>query len=127
MKNNLLKQIKFNKEGLLPAVVQDAASGKVVMMAYMNKASLMRTLQTGKVHFYSRSRKNIWLKGETSGHIQKVREIYLDCDGDAVLIKVAQTGGACHEGYFTCFFMKAGSKGWKVVEKKVFNPEKVYR
>ena len=95
--------IKFDPHGLVPAVIQDAASGTVLMVAYMNAASLAKTLETGVTWFYSRSRRTLWQKGETSGHVQKVREVYYDCDGDTLLVKVEQLGAACHEGTFSCF------------------------
>lgn len=96
-------KIKFDQQGLVPAVVQDAATGTVLMLAYMNEESLKKTLETGLTWFYSRSRRSLWRKGETSGHVQQVREVYYDCDGDTLLVKVDQTGVACHEGSFSCF------------------------
>ena len=123
MKSAWMNQIKFGSAGLIPAVVQDAGTGEVLMVAYMNREALAKTLQTGKTHFYSRSRKTIWLKGETSGHFQQVKRILLDCDGDALLVSVRQIGGACHAGYRACFYRalsgKGGSfgkKGWKVFQ-----------
>lgn len=95
--------IKYDQNGLVPAVVQDAATGAVLMLAYMNEEALKKTVETGVTWFYSRSRQSLWRKGETSGHSQKVQEIYYDCDGDAILVKVDQTGNACHEGTFSCF------------------------
>jgi phosphoribosyl-ATP pyrophosphohydrolase/phosphoribosyl-AMP cyclohydrolase len=95
--------IKYDQRGLVPAVIQDAASGTVLMLAYMNAESLQKTLDTGVTWFYSRSRQALWQKGETSGHVQQVKEIYYDCDGDTLLVKVAQSGVACHEGTFSCF------------------------
>ncbi len=95
--------IKYDQRGLVPAVIQDAASGTVLMLAYMNAESLQKTLETGETWFYSRSRQALWHKGETSGHVQTVKDIYYDCDGDTLLVKVAQTGVACHEGTFSCF------------------------
>jgi phosphoribosyl-AMP cyclohydrolase len=122
-----LKQVKFDARGLVPAVVQDAVSGQVLMVAYMNEEALLKTLRTGKTHFYSRSRRKIWLKGQTSGHWQKVKEIRLDCDGDTVLVKAAQTGGACHEGYRSCFFRRLdGNHRWRVAERRVFDPRRIY-
>lgn len=96
--------IKYDKDGLVPAVAQDIATGEILMLAYMNKQSLHLTIEKGIAHYYSRSRKEIWKKGETSGNIQRVRGIYYDCDGDAVLLKVNQTGVACHTGEYSCFF-----------------------
>ena len=114
-------------ETLLPAVAQDAATGKVLMLAYMNRAAWEATLAAGEAVYYSRSRKRLWKKGEASGHVQRVREAYVDCDGDAILLKVEQIGGAaCHEGYESCFFRRADEGTWKVVETRVFDPAKVY-
>jgi phosphoribosyl-ATP pyrophosphohydrolase/phosphoribosyl-AMP cyclohydrolase len=98
-----LAAISFNQHGLVPAVIQDSQSGTVLMLAYMNKESLEKTLATGVTWFYSRSRQCLWQKGETSGHVQQVQEMYYDCDGDTLLVKVLQTGAACHEGTFSCF------------------------
>jgi phosphoribosyl-ATP pyrophosphohydrolase/phosphoribosyl-AMP cyclohydrolase len=96
--------LKYDTQGLIPAIVQDAADGTVLMQAYMNSAALEKTLDSGETWFYSRSRQTLWHKGETSGHIQKVKEIYADCDRDSLLIKVEQTGAACHTGARSCFF-----------------------
>ena len=98
------EKLKFNSEGLIPAIIQDQASGRVLMMAWMNRKSLETTLATGKTHFWSRSRQKFWMKGETSGHVQLVKDVAFDCDGDTLLIQVEQTGAACHEGYRSCFF-----------------------
>ncbi len=98
-----LENIKYDLRGLVPAVIQDAASGTVLMLAYMNEESLKKTLATGVTWFYSRSRQMLWQKGETSGHVQKVKDIYYDCDGDTLLVNVEQQGVACHEGTFSCF------------------------
>lgn len=95
---------KLNDAGLIPAIVQDAKNGDVLMLAYMNEESYNKTLETGLMTYYSRSRKSLWLKGETSGHYQHVEELYLDCDNDTILAKVNQTGAACHTGSRTCFF-----------------------
>jgi phosphoribosyl-AMP cyclohydrolase len=99
------------------------------MMAWMNRDSLQKTVETGKTHFFSRSRNKLWLKGETSGHTQAVKSISIDCDQDVLLVKVEQTGAACHEGYYSCFFREyqAGGKDWKTVGKKLFEPEAVYK
>ena len=93
----------FEKEELIPAIIQDVESGKVLMMAYTNREALSRTLETGKTWFYSRSRKQLWNKGESSGHFQEVQGIYVDCDNDTLLIQVRQKGAACHTGFFSCF------------------------
>lgn len=115
-------------KGLVPVIVQDYKTGKVLMLAYMNKEGWEKTLETGKATYYSRSRQKSWTKGESSGNFQKVKEIFVDCDKDTVLLKVEQIGGAaCHLGYESCFFRKIEGKDTKIVEKKVFDPEKVYK
>jgi phosphoribosyl-AMP cyclohydrolase len=125
---SLLKQVKFGSDGLVPAIVQDGLRGRVLMVAYMNRRALALTIRTGKAHFYSRSRKRMWMKGEESGHVQLVREVRTDCDGDAVLLAVTQKGpGACHTGHRSCFFRRARSGAWKVADRPVFNPRRVYR
>jgi len=101
-----LSELKFDEKGLIPAIIQDAKSGDVLMVGYMNKESLQMTLDEGRTCFWSRSRQKFWRKGETSGHIQRVKEIYYDCDADALLIKVEQTGVACHTGEWSCFYRK---------------------
>jgi phosphoribosyl-ATP pyrophosphohydrolase/phosphoribosyl-AMP cyclohydrolase len=101
-----LPKLKFDNKGLIPAIVQDYKSGDVLMIAYMNKESLKITLKEKRTCFYSRSRKKLWRKGETSGHVQKVKEIYYDCDSDALLVKVEQLGVACHSGEWSCFYRK---------------------
>jgi len=101
-----IPKLKFDKKGLIPAIVQDDKSGDVLMAAYMNKESLKITLREKRTCFYSRSRKKLWRKGETSGHVQKVKKIYYDCDKDALLIKVTQIGVACHTGEWSCFYRK---------------------
>ena len=122
-------ELDFSKGGgLLPAIVQDHDSGRVLMLAYMNQASWEKTLETGEAHYWSRSRREIWHKGGTSGHVQRVREIFVDCDSDTVLLKVEQVGGAaCHTGYESCFYRRVGSdQSLSIVGKKVFDPERVY-
>ena len=118
--------LKFNKDALIPAVVQDYKNNEVLMVAYMNKEALKKTISTKKCHFFSRSRNKLWLKGETSGHIQKVKAIYIDCDGDCLLIKAKQIEAACHTGYRSCFYRKVVASGLKTAGKKVFDPDKVY-
>jgi phosphoribosyl-ATP pyrophosphohydrolase/phosphoribosyl-AMP cyclohydrolase len=112
MKNELISSIKFNSEGLIPAVVQDVRSGQVLMVAYMNEESFKQTLESGYTVFWSRSRKSLWKKGETSGHVQAVREIFVDCDEDTLLIKVDQKEGACHTGRVSCFYRKSENGQW---------------
>jgi len=123
-----LDKLKFDTAGLIPLIVQDHANGQVLMMAWMNRESLDKTIQTGKIHTYSRSRGRLALKGETSGHFQLVKSILTDCDRDVVLIKVEQLVAACHEGYRSCFFREyvAGAPDWKEISKPVFDPKKTY-
>ena len=123
-------KLDFSKgDGLLPAIVQDDASGKVLMLAYINEASWNKTLETGEAHFWSRSRQELWHKGGTSGHVQQIKEIFADCDNDTVLFRVKQVGGAaCHKGYESCFHQKVARSGEvTIVGEKVFDPEKVYK
>lgn len=101
---DFIEKLKFNEQGLIPAIAQDSATGEVLMLAYMNKESIRLTMETGKVHYFSRSRQQLWLKGETSGNFQDIKEIYYDCDSDALLLKIRQTGPACHTGNDSCFF-----------------------
>ena len=119
-------KIDFKKlNGLVPAVVQDCKTNKVLMVGFMNEEAYKKTLKTGKATYYSRSRNKLWTKGETSGNFQKVKEILVDCDNDTLLLKVEQKGGAaCHTGYESCFYRDI--KG-KVIGKKMFDPEKVYK
>lgn len=105
---NIFELARFDASGLIPAIVQDTRTDEVLMLAYMNEESLRKTVQTGKAHYYSRSRKKLWLKGETSGNFQEVRSISVDCDGDTLLLKVKQTGQACHTGHYSCFFTRFG-------------------
>lgn len=112
---------------LLPAIAQDAIDGAVLMIAYMNREAFEETLRTGQAVYYSRSRKALWRKGDTSGHVQRVRSIRLDCDRDAILLSVEQVGpGACHEGYRSCFFREFTPQGLRVVEPRVYDPAKTY-
>ncbi len=113
--------------GLTPAIVQDANSLEVLMLAYMNEEAWQKTLTTGEAHFYSRSRQKLWHKGGTSGHVQKIRAIRLDCDADTILLLVDQVGGAaCHEGYRSCFFKERDADDWKICAPKIFDPKEVY-
>ena len=120
--------IDFDKAGgLVPAVAQDAETGRVLMLAWMNREAFEETLRTGRACYWSRSRGKLWRKGEESGHVQEVREVFIDCDGDTVLLKVTQVGGAaCHEGYASCFFRKVEGEGLAVVGERLFDPAKVY-
>jgi len=113
-----LARLKFNRDGLIPAIVQEAATGRVLMLAYQNREALEKTLATGETWFYSRSRQSLWHKGETSGHYQKVKEIYYDCDADTLLIQVEQVGKACHEGYHSCFHYRLTGEGPQVEEDR---------
>ena len=114
-------------EGLVPVIAQDWATGEVLMLAYMNREAWERTLATGKVHYWSRSRNRLWLKGESSGHVQLVKEIRVDCDGDTLLIKVEQLGGAaCHTGFRSCFYRRLEGGALVVEGERVFDPEEVY-
>src|SRR3989442_731850 len=120
--------LKFDANGLIPAIVQERSTGRVLMMAWMNLASLEKTIASGKTHFWSRSRQKFWMKGETSGHTQTVKDIALDCDGDTLLIQVDQIGAACHEGYRSCFFRSVTESGADVqtTEAQLETPEKIY-
>lgn len=125
---SFLEKLKWTEEGLIPAIIQDAATGRVLMMAWMNRASLEKTLETRKTWFWSRSRKKFWMKGESSGHTQTVKDIAFDCDGDVLLIQVEQVGAACHEGYRSCFFRSIEDSGatWQESEARLEAPEAIY-
>ena len=125
---SFIDQLKFTEDGLIPAIVQEAGTRRVLMMAWMNRDSLQSTVQTGKTHFWSRSRKKLWMKGEESGHTQTVKDIAFDCDGDVLLIQVEQAGVACHEGFKSCFFRSATADGasFAVTESQLIKPEDVY-
>jgi len=115
-------------EKLVMAIAQDYKTGEVLMVAYMNRDAFEKTIETGKAHYWSTSRNQLWFKGESSGHVQEVKQIFTDCDKDALLLKVKQVGAACHEGYYSCFFREIQENGQKleIVKEKVFAPEKVY-
>jgi phosphoribosyl-AMP cyclohydrolase len=121
-------QIDFEKSGgLVPAVAQDAETGEVLMLAWMNREAYEETLRTGRACYFSRSRGKLWRKGEESGHVQEVRQVLVDCDADTVLLKVRQVGGAaCHEGYRSCFFRQVDGGQVRVVAERVFDPKRVY-
>jgi phosphoribosyl-AMP cyclohydrolase len=123
-----LPKLKLTADGLIPAIVQDATSHRVLMMAWMNEATLKATLETGLMNYWSRSRQTFWIKGETSGHTQKVVRWFIDCDADTLLFEVEQIGGACHTGYKSCFFQQFDPAGiaLPIDEAKVFDPEKTY-
>ena len=120
--------LNFSKlDGLLPAVIQDAQSGEVLMLGFMNQEAWEKTRDTGRVHYFSRTRQKLWCKGETSGNVQIVKEIFLDCDEDTLLIKVEQVGGAtCHAGYRSCFYRLISDGEARIVGVKVFDPKEVY-
>ncbi len=121
--------LDFEKsDGIIPVIIQDYKTQEILMLAYMNKAAWEKTQTTGKVHYFSRSRNKLWLKGESSGHYQIVKEILVDCDNDTLLIKIEQIGGAaCHTGYNSCFYRRIANDVEKIIkDEKVFDPEKVY-
>src|SRR6476620_3882956 len=122
------ENLKFDVNGLIPAIVQEQSTGRVLMMAWMNRASLESTIATGKTHFWSRSRQKYWMKGESSGHTQTVKDIAFDCDGDTLLIQVEQIGAACHEGYQSCFFRSVDTKGsdFRITEPVLKAPSEIY-
>jgi len=125
---SLYDQLKWTADGLIPAIIQDHRDGRVLMMAWMNRASLEKTLATGKTWFWSRSRQKFWMKGESSGNVQVVRNVAFDCDGDALLIQVEQNGPACHEGFRSCFFrtVDEGGAAWTTTEERLDTPENLY-
>ncbi|MFQ5582724.1 MAG: phosphoribosyl-AMP cyclohydrolase [Mariprofundaceae bacterium] len=114
---SLTTELKFDAHGLMPAIAQDASSERVLMAAWMNREAFERTTATGFAHYWSRSRKKLWKKGETSGHVQKVVDMYLDCDGDTLLLKVEQTGPACHTNRKSCFYRQHQNDGWTIIEE----------
>ena len=122
----LIDAVAFDDDGLVPAIVQDADTDQVLMMAYMTAETLRETLDTGQMVYWSRSRQERWRKGATSGHTQAVEEVRLDCDGDTLLFKVQQTGGACHTGYESCFYRRADDGRLVADGEKVFDPDAVY-
>ncbi len=127
MLDEAIGQLKLNEQGLIPAVVQDADSGELLMVAWMNLESLKTTVETGKTHFWSRSRGKYWMKGESSGHTQTVVSISTDCDKDVLRIRVNQVGGACHTGYRSCFSWHLRDGQWVEEGEKLFDPDEVYR
>jgi len=124
---DILDKIKYDNNGLVAAVMQDYENNEVLMVAYMNSESLKTTLETGKTHFWSRSRQKFWMKGESSGHTQEIKEVFIDCDGDCILFKIKQNIAACHMGYRSCFYRKWD--GGKLIEtgEKLFDEDDVYK
>ena len=118
--------LKFNEQGLIPAIVQEEGTGRVLMMAWMNADSIRDTIETGKTHFWSRSRQKYWMKGESSGNTQQVKDVAYDCDGDTLLIQVEQIGAACHEGYKSCFFRSVKEGEGEITEERLIDPEEMY-
>ncbi len=119
---SFLDDVKYDSHGLITVVTSDADSGQVLMVAYMNREALRRTVETGQATYWSRSRQDYWVKGLTSGNVQRVRAIRRDCDGDAILLEVEQTGAACHEGYRSCFSRKLEADEWQVTEERLCDP-----
>ena len=125
--SHVLDQIVFDVNGLVPAIAQDAVTGEILMFAWMDRGAVLRTLETGKACYYSRSRKSAWMKGESSGHLQILREMRIDCDGDVVLLKVEQLGGiACHTGRRNCFFRKLENGAWVTEFEPIKSPAEMY-
>jgi len=123
-----IRNLKYDDAGLIPAVCVDTQTKQVLMHAYMNREAVSKTIETGRAHFFSRSRKKLWMKGESSGHVQEVKAIYVDCDMDALVIEVIQNVAACHTGYRSCFYRRLSEDGeWEVVGEKVFDPDNVYK
>jgi phosphoribosyl-AMP cyclohydrolase len=126
--DNWIDEVRWDENGLVPVIAQEAGSGKILMFAYMNREALQRTVGTGEAVYWSRSRNKLWHKGEESGHVQKVKEIRLDCDEDVVLISVEQMGGiACHTGRHNCFFRKLSGGQWVVDQPVLKDPQEIYR
>jgi phosphoribosyl-AMP cyclohydrolase len=128
MKNDWLDTIKWAQDGLVPAVAQEAGSGRVLTVAWMNREALGKTAQTGEAHYWSRSRRKLWRKGEESGHVQTVKAIRIDCDEDVVLLEVEQAGGiACHTGRHSCFFRRLDGDRWTVTDPVMKDPAAIYK
>lgn len=123
----ILDQLKFDEKGLIPCIAQDAENGEILMFAFMNRESVRKTLETGIATYWTRSRQKLWVKGESSGHTQEIREVWFDCDNDCLLIKVKQNVAACHTGYRSCFFHKIEDGEIKEIGQKMFEAEEVYK
>lgn len=125
--HNYLAEVQFTADGLVPAIVQEQGTGRLLMFAWMNREALLATIETGQATYYSRSRKQLWHKGQASGHTQEVSSIQLDCDGDVILLQVKQQGGiACHTGRHSCFYRELSAKGWQVTEPQLKDPAEIY-
>lgn len=123
-----LDEVKWDEQGLIAAVAQDATSGRVLMVAWMNREALAATAAEGRAVYWSRSRQKLWRKGEESGHVQLLRELHLDCDGDAIVLRVEQVGGiACHTGRASCFYRRYAQDGWHSIEPVLKAPSEIYR
>jgi len=128
MSDNWLDEVKWTEDGLAPAIAQDAASGRVLMCAWMNREALQRTQQSGEAYYWSRSRRKLWHKGEESGHVQKVRSIRLDCDADVILLAIEQAGGiACHTGRTSCFYRELVAGVWVTQDPVLKDPREIYQ
>jgi phosphoribosyl-AMP cyclohydrolase len=128
MSDAWLDKVKWAQDGLVPVVAQDAGSGRVLTVAWMNREALGRTVQSGEAHYWSRSRRKLWRKGEESGHVQKVKSVRLDCDEDVVLLEVEQAGGiACHTGRHSCFFQRLEGGRWVVTDPVLKDPKEIYK
>lgn len=128
MNESWLSKVNWSADGLVPAIAQDAATGRVLMVAWMDREALKRTVETGEAIYWSRSRKKLWHKGEESGHTQKVKEIRIDCDADVVLLQVEQSGGiACHTGRESCFYSKLENGEWVATDTVLKNPDEIYK
>ena len=123
---SFIDSLKFNDAGLIPAIIQEEGAGRVLMMAWMNADSIRDTIETGKTHFWSRSRQKYWMKGESSGNTQQVKDVAYDCDGDTLLIQLEQVGAACHEGFKSCFFRSVKEDAGVVTEERLVDPEELY-
>ncbi len=127
MSSDWLDEVQWGENGLVPAIAQDANSGQVLMVAWMNRDALMETVQSARAVYWSRSRSRLWRKGEESGHVQTVKELFIDCDGDVILLKVDQAGGiACHTGRASCFFRKLEGGNWVVTQPVLVEPDQIY-
>lgn len=128
MKDTWLNKINWADDGLVPAIAQDVTNGRVLMVAWMNRDALKRTVQSGEAVYWSRSRKKLWHKGEESGHVQHVKEVLLDCDGDVVVLLVEQSGGiACHTGHASCFFSRLENEQWVETDAALKSPDEIYK